>query len=318
MAGRKDKRTKVVVIGTGMVGSTFAYSLMINGVASEIVLIDANEERAASEVADLNHGLPFVRPAVIRTGEYADCADADVIVITAGAAQRPGETRLDLVGRNVKIFEDIIPRIVASGTHGVLVIASNPVDVMTYVTYKISGFPANQVIGSGTVLDTSRFRYLLSRHCGVDPSNVHAYIIGEHGDSEVAVWSLANIAGLRFSEYCPICGHDCGPLRKEDIFEQVRTAAYPIIKAKGATYYAIGLALVQIVETILRDEHSVLTVSSLLQGEYGLENVCLSLPSLVNRHGVAKKLLISLNEKEEEGLRNSARVLQEVIKAVGY
>lgn len=318
MEGRKEKRTRVVIIGTGMVGSTFAYSLMINGVASEIVLIDANEERAVSEVADLNHGIPFVRPAIVRTGDYSDCAGADAIVITAGAAQKPGETRLDLVGRNIKIFEDIIPKIVATKTHGVLVIASNPVDIMTYVTQKISGLPVNQVIGSGTVLDSSRFRYLLSKHCGVDPGNVHAYIIGEHGDSEVAVWSLANIAGLRFSEYCPVCGHDCGPFKKEDLFEQVRTAAYPIIKAKGATYYAIGLALVQIVETILRDEHSVLTVSSLMQGEYGLKNVCLSLPSLVDRHGVSKKLLIPLNEKEEEGLRNSARVLREVIEAVGY
>jgi L-lactate dehydrogenase len=312
------ERNRVVIIGAGMVGATFAYSLMINGVASEIIMIDANEERAVGESEDLNHGISFVRPVVVRTGDYEDCKDADVIVITAGAAQKQGETRLQLVERNVAIFEEIIPKIVATKTDAVLVIASNPVDVMTYVTIKISRLPIKRVIGSGTVLDSSRFRYLLSKHCGVDPTNVHAYIIGEHGDSEVPVWSLANIAGLRFSEYCPVCGHDCEPLKKEEIFKQVRTAAYQIIKAKGATYYAIGLALVQIVESILRDEYSVLTVSSLLQGEYGLENVALSLPSIVNRLGIEKKLSLCLSPVEEEGLKKSAQVLREVIQAIGY
>lgn len=314
----QERGSRVVIIGAGMVGATFAYSLMINGVASEIVIIDVNEERAAGEVADLNHGLPFVRPAQVRTGDYSDCTDADVIVITAGAAQKPGETRLQLVAKNVKIFEGIIPKIVASKTNAVLVIASNPVDVMTYVTAKISGFPTKRVIGSGTVLDSARFRYLLSQHCGVDPTNVHAYIIGEHGDSEVPVWSLANIAGLRFSEYCPVCGYDCGPLRKDELFEQVRTAAYQIINAKGATYYAIGLALVQIVETILRDEYSVLTVSSVFHGEYGLENVALASPCIVSRQGIEKKLILQLSAKEEEGLKKSASLIKEALSSVGY
>lgn len=318
MAKTQERGSRVVVIGAGMVGATFAYSLMINGVASEIIIIDVNEERAAGEVADLNHGLPFVRPALVRTGDYPDCADADVIVITAGAAQKPGETRLQLVEKNIKIFEGIIPKIIATNTKAVLVIASNPVDVMTYVTAKISGLPTERVIGSGTVLDSARFKYLLSQHCGVDPTNVHAYIIGEHGDSEVPVWSLANIAGLRFSEYCPVCGRDCGPLRKEDVFEQVKSAAYQIIKAKGATYYAIGLALVQIVETILRDEYSVLTVSSVFHGEYGLENVALALPCIVNRQGIEKKLILQLSSEEEKGLKNSASVLDEVLRSVGY
>lgn len=318
MANRPIGGSRVVIIGTGMVGATFAYSLMINGVASEIVLIDANEERALGETADLNHGISFVRPAVVRLGDYGDCRDADVIVMTAGAAQKPGESRLDLVERNVQIFNEVIPKIVASGTNGVLVVATNPVDVMTYVTLKISGLSPERVIGSGTVLDTSRFRYLLSQHCGVDPRNVHAYIIGEHGDSEVAVWSLANIAGLRFSEYCPVCGRDCGPISKEEIFEQVRTAAYQIIKAKGATYYAIGLALVEIVETILRDEYSVLTVSTLLQGEFGLEDVALSLPSVVNRGGLVRKLNLPLTDEETAGLKKSAAVLREVLDAIHY
>lgn len=317
MASSAVGGSRVVIIGTGMVGATFAYSLMINGVSSEIVLIDANEERAIGETADLNHGISFVRPVVVRPGDYEDCRDADVIVMTAGAAQKPGETRLDLVGRNVRIFEEVIPKIVATGTEAVLVVATNPVDIMTYVTLKISGLPPHRVIGSGTVLDSSRFRYLLSQHCGVDPTNVHAYIIGEHGDSEVAVWSLANIGGLRFGEYCPVCGRDCGPLKKEDIFHQVRTAAYQIIKAKGATYYAIGLALVQIVETILRDEYSVLTVSTLLQGEFGLENVALSLPSVINRRGLVRKLNITLSPEEEAGLKKSAAVLKEVTEAIG-
>lgn len=318
MEKRQERGSRVVIIGAGMVGATFAYSLMINGVASEIIIIDVNEERATGEVADLNHGISFVRPVTVRTGNYQDCADADVIVITAGAAQKPDETRLQLVEKNVRIFEGIIPRITETGTQAVLVIASNPVDIMTYVTAKISGFPARRVIGSGTVLDSSRFRYLLSQHCGVDTTNVHAYIIGEHGDSEVPVWSLANIAGLRFSEYCPVCDHDCRPLMKKDLFEQVKSAAYQIIKAKGATYYAIGLALVQIVETILRDEHSVLTVSSVVDGEFGLKDVALAFPSIVNRGGIEKKLAIQLAPEEEEGLKKSAAVLQNVIRSIGY
>jgi L-lactate dehydrogenase len=309
----KERGGRVVIIGAGFVGSTFAYALMINGVASEIVMIDVNRERLEGEVMDLNHGINFVRPVLIRAGTYQDCADADIIVITAGSNQKPGESRIDLLSRNTEIFRGIIGQIQSTQTQAILLIASNPVDIMTYITYKLSGFPSSRVIGSGTVLDTARFRYLLSRHCRVDSSNIHAYIIGEHGDTEVPIWSLANIAGIRFADYCPVCGNKCcGPLPQDEIFNEVKNAAYRIIKGKGATYYAIGLALVEIVESILRDERSVLTVSTLLHGEYGIEDVSLSLPCIVNRKGAEKKILLSLSREEEEGFRHSAIVLKEI------
>lgn len=309
----KERGSKVVIIGAGFVGSTFAYSLMINGVASEIVMLDVNQERLVGEIMDLNHGISFVRPVTVRAGSYEDCGDADVIVITAGANQKPGETRIDLLSRNTVIFREIITKIKTTGTTAILLVATNPVDIMTYITYQLSGFPASRVIGSGTVLDSSRFRYLLSAHCHVDPSNVHAYIIGEHGDTEVPVWSLANIAGIRFVDYCPVCsGACCHGLPKEEIFSEVKNAAYQIIKGKGATYYAIGLALVEIVESIIRDEHSVLTVSSLLTGEYGMEDVCLSLPSIVNRKGIVKKIHLDLSPEEEAGFKKSGAILKEL------
>ena len=308
----QERGSKVAIIGAGLVGSTFAYSLMINGIASEIVMLDVNQERLSGEVMDLNHGIAFVRPVLVRSGTYQDCRDADVIVIAAGTNQKPGETRIDLLGRNAAIFKQIIDQLKAVGTNAILVIATNPVDIMTYVTYRLSGFPSGRVIGSGTVLDSARLRFLLSTHCHVDPSNIHAYIIGEHGDTEVPVWSLANIAGLRFDEYCPICARKCGALPKAEIFNDTKQAAYQIIKGKGATYYAIGLALVEIVESIIRDEYSVLTVSSLLNGEYGLDDVCLSLPSIVSRAGVEKRILLRLSPEEEAGLKHSAAVLKEL------
>lgn len=309
----KERGSKVVIIGAGFVGSTFAYSLLINGIASEIVMIDVNRERLEGEVMDLNHGLSFVRPTTVKSGTYADCADADVIVITAGSNQRPGETRIDLLARNTEIFRAIVAQIVATNTKAILLIATNPVDIMSYVTYKLSGFPASRVIGSGTVLDSARFRYLLSSHCHIDPSNIHAYIIGEHGDTEVPVWSLANIAGIRFADYCPVCGENCrAPLPKEEIFCEVKNAAYQIIKGKGATYYAIGLALVHIVESIIRDEYSVLTVSTLMKGEYGLDDVYLSLPCVVNRQGIERKMLLSLAPEEEKAFKHSGETLKQI------
>ncbi len=310
--GKQDQRgNKVVIIGAGLVGSTFAYSLMINGVVSEIAIIDVNQERLAGEVMDLNHGISFVRPVQVKAGDYTDCADADIIVIAAGANQKPGETRIDLLNRNVAIFQQIIDQIKAVGTEAILLIATNPVDIMTYVTLQLSGFPSFRVIGSGTVLDSSRFRYLISKHCQVDVSNVHAYIIGEHGDTEVPVWSLANIAGLRIDTYCPICQKQCNDFPKEAIFNEVKNSAYTIIKGKGATYYAIGLALVEIVESILRNEYSVLAVSSLFKGEYGIENVCLSIPSVVSRRGVEKKVILDLAPAELAGLQKSAQTLKD-------
>ncbi|NVM23063.1 MAG: L-lactate dehydrogenase [Desulfobacterales bacterium] len=306
---------KVAVVGAGQVGSTFAFALMTSGLATSIVLIDVMTERAEGHVMDLNHGLPFVPPSRIYVGDYSDCKGADIVVVAAGASQKPGETRLDLVQKNTNIFKDIIPEITQYNP-GTLVIVSNPVDVLTYVALKISELPMNRIIGSGTVLDTARFRYLLSAHCEVDPRNVHAYIIGEHGDSEVPVWSRVNIGGVSFREYCPVCQKQCPQDERDEIFNQVKSAAYEIIKRKGATCYAIGLALVRIVGSILRDENSVLTVSTLLDNYYDVSDVCLSIPVILNRNGVSKILRIGLDESEITKLQASAGVLKNVIKDV--
>jgi L-lactate dehydrogenase len=308
---------RIAIIGAGAVGATFAYALMIRGQADEIVLIDVNRAKAEGEAMDLRHGLPFVRPVDVHVGDYPDCAGADIVVITAGAASKPGESRLDLAGRNAEIFRQIVPQVVRYNAEGILLVVTNPVDVLTYLTARLSGRPVNKVIGSGTVLDSARFRYLLADHCGVDPRNVHAHIIGEHGDSEVPVWSLANIAGTRLADYCVVCQRDCDGIPEDEIFAQVRDAAYEVIQRKGSTHHAIGLAVSSIVESILRDQHSVLPVSSLMQGEYGLENVCLSLPTVVGREGVVQVLELPLAEEELESLRHSAAVLQEVARSVG-
>ena len=311
------KKGKIVIVGTGYVGSTLAYSLIQRALVEEIVLIDVNRAKAEGEAMDLNHSLPFVRPVTVRVGDFRDCDDAAVVVITAGVAQKPGETRLDLAARNFAVYRQIIPEIVAGGTEAVLLVATNPLDVMTYAAAKLGGLPHQRVIGSGTLLDSSRLRFLLSRHCGVDPANIHAYILGEHGDSEVPVWSAAHIAGISLDEYCAVCGHNCGRTMRDEIFAQVREAAYEIIARKGATYYAIGLALVRILSAVLRDEHSLLTVSSVLHGEYGLQDVALSVPTIVGRRGVEKVVPIPLAPEEIEGLRRSAGVIRGVIEGIG-
>ena len=304
---------KVAIVGTGQVGSTFAFALMMSGLATSIVLINLPRERAEGHVMDLNHGLSFVQPSRIYVGDYSDCEDAGIVIVTAGANQRPGETRLDLVRKNTDIFKSIIPEIVRHNPR-ILLIVSNPVDVLTYVALKISEYPMNRVIGSGTVLDTARFRYLLSRHCEVDPRNVHGYIIGEHGDSEVPVWSQVNIGGVSFRQYCPVCGRNCPENEREEIFDQVKNAAYEIIKRKGATNFAIALALVRITGSILRDENSVLTVSTLVDDYYDIRDVCLSIPVILNRNGISKILEIGLDESEIRKLQGSAHVLRNVIK----
>jgi L-lactate dehydrogenase len=307
---------KVAIVGTGQVGSTFAFALMISGLATSIVLIDQARALAEGHVMDLNHGLSFVQPSNIYVGDYPDCKDASMVVVTAGASQKPGETRLDLVRRNTDIFKKIIPQIVEYNPR-MLVIVSNPVDVLTYVALKLSQYPMNRVIGSGTVLDTARFRSLLSRHCQVDPRNVHAYIIGEHGDSEVPVWSQVSIGAVAFREYCPVCQRDCPQDERDEIFNQVKNAAYEIIKRKGATNFAIGLSLVRIAESILRDENSILTVSTLLDSYYDISDVCLSIPVILNRNGVSKTLKIVLDKSEITSLQASAKVLKDVIKSLG-
>jgi len=304
---------KVAVVGAGRVGSTFAYALLLSGLVGEIVLIDVDRKRAEGEAMDLNHAMPLSHTTNIWAGDYPDCAGADVIVIAAGTAQRPGETRLDLVKRNAAIFQTIIPCITAHNQTGILLVATNPVDVLSYVTWKVSGFPSQRVIGSGTVLDTARFRYLLGEHLGVDPRNVHAHIVGEHGDSEVPVWSLATVAGMRLAEYCKRGGFVLSPETRDRIFRQTRDAAYEIIQRKGSTYYAVAVGLLRIVESILRDQHTILAVSNLAPGYYGIEDVYLSLPAVIDRGGVDRVLHLFLNEQEREALRQSAVVLRRVL-----
>lgn len=301
------------MVGAGNVGATFAYALLLSGLAAEIVLIDKNHRKAEGEAMDLNHAIPFAHATRVWAGDYADCAGAAVTVLAAGAGQAPGETRLDLVQRNAAIFADIVPQVVRHNPEGILLIATNPVDVLTYATLRVSGLPVARVMGSGTILDTARFRYLLSQHFGVDARSVHAFIVGEHGDSEVPVWSLANIAGMRLPEFCRAHGVALDRAAMDDLFRQTRDAAYHIISRKGATYYAVAAGLMRIVEAILRNQSTVLSVSHLVQDYYGINDVCLSLPALVNRGGVQKLLRIELSEQEVEQLRHSADVLRRTI-----
>jgi L-lactate dehydrogenase len=304
-------------VGLGNVGASFAYALLLSGLAAEIVLIDLNHAKAEGEAMDLNHAVPFAKPTRIWAGTYEDCAGAAVTVIAAGANQKPGETRLDLVHKNAKIFAAIVPEIVKHNPNGIILVATNPVDVLTYVSYKISGLPAQRVIGSGTILDTARFRYLLSQHFGVDARSVHAFIVGEHGDTEVPVWSMANIAGMRLADYCEAHDIKCDQADLDEIFRQTRDAAYEIIQRKGATYYAVAAGLMRIVEAILRDQSTVLSVSSLVEGQFGLSDVCLSLPTVVSHRGIERVLQLILSEDERVLLEKSASVLKTTIDLLG-
>lgn len=302
---------KVGLIGTGMVGASFAYALMQRGVANELVLIDADAARAEGEAMDLNHGLPFVRPMRMSAGGYEQLAGAEVVVICAGSNQRPGETRLDLLQRNATVFREIVPRVVDAAPDSIVVIATNPVDILTTISDQIAGLPAGRVFGSGTILDTARFRYLLGEHYRVDPRSVHAYIVGEHGDSELALWSLANIAGVRLNDFVGANGRGYDPATLDSIYEQTRTAAYEIIKRKKATYYAIGLGLLTIVEAILRDQNTVLTVSSPLHGQYGVDGIAISLPTIVGRNGIEEVLNLPISDEELAAFQASASTLKE-------
>jgi len=308
---------KISIVGAGMVGSTLAYSLIVERAAGEVVLVDVNKNRALGEARDINHAVPFSAPTSVTAGDYADCHDSDIIVITAGLAQKAGESRLSLAARNVAIYREIVPRLVEVSADAVLLIVSNPVDVLTYVTIKISGLPWQRVMGSGTLLDTARFRYELGTLCKIDPRNVHAYIIGEHGDTEVPVWSLANLAGVPMPEVCKTCERACSPKDHAALFERVRSAAYDIIRLKGATYFAIALGATRMIEAILRDQNTVVTASALLQGQYGLSDVCLSLPLVIGRDGVCRIFEVPLSDGERAALETSAAVLRQTIQAVG-
>jgi len=308
---------KVVVVGAGAVGATYCYALAQSGLADEIVLTDRNEDLMKGQVLDLVHGQTFFPTVGIRSGNIDDCADAQLVVITAGAAQKPGETRLELIKKNAAITGSIAEEIDSSGCKGVMLIVSNPVDVLTYVALKRSGWAKSRVIGSGTVLDSSRFRHLLSRHCGVDVHNVHAYILGEHGDSEFAAWSMTNIAGINIDEYCPVCNQctDWGNQRKL-IEQQVRDSAYHIINYKGSTQFAVGLALVKITGAILRSQDSILSVSTLVESDFGIKDVCLSVPCVVSDSGIKRIIESPLSPEELASLSNSAKVLRKAIASL--
>jgi len=310
-------KPKIAIIGAGNVGSTFAFALIISGLAREIVLVDKNELLANGECMDLNHGISMAHPTKIYTAGFEGCKDADIVVITAGANQKPGQSRTDLVQDNVTIFKDIIPSISKYAGSAILLVVTNPVDILTYVTLKLSGLPPNRVIGSGTVLDTARLKYMISEYCKVDPGNIHAYIIGEHGDTELPVWSNATIAGMALESYCSVyAGHHNAKNELSEIFEKVKNSAYQIIKAKGATNYSIALALVKIVRSILRNENSILPVSTLINEYYDISDVCISIPSQVNIEGVKQHLKLDLSEKEQELFKHSANTLKNIIKTI--
>ena len=311
-------RGKIVVIGAGFVGSTTAYTIMLDGFFQEIVLIDINKDKAEGDALDMAHGTSFLKPVSVYSGDYRDCAEADIVVITAGVNQKVGETRIDLLKRNADIFKDIIANVMKYAPDDVILLTvTNPVDVLTYITYKLSGLPKNQVIGSGTVLDTSRLKYLISRHTGIDARYCHTYIIGEHGDSEVAAWSITNIAGMSMKSFFKNYGK-CTDEDLQMMYNEVKNSAYEIIQKKGATYYAIAAAVARIVECIAGAENSILTISSVLDGEYGIRDIALSVPTQVSGYGTERVLDVPFSENEIAGLRNSAKTLKESLKSIGF
>ena len=303
---------KAAVIGCGFVGSASAFALMQSGLFTEMVLIDVDRERAEGEAMDISHGVPLAEPMTIYAGDYRDIVDAAVIIITAGANQKPGETRLDLVQKNAKIMRSIVTQIAEKGCRGMLLIVSNPVDILTYVAQKVSGLPEKRVFGSGTVLDSARLRYHLGRHLGVDSRSVHAFVIGEHGDSEIAAWSSANISGVPLDTFCEMRGHYDHEGNTESIEDRVRGSAYEIIAKKDATYYGIAMVVKRLCQAIVRDEKSILPVSSMMHGEYGVGDVVLSMPAIIGADGVENLVPISLNEKEKAGLCESAETLRQI------
>ncbi len=315
-----ELKPKVSIIGCGNVGMRYAYALIMKGLARSIVMTDMDKNRLEGEVMDLSHGAPYVSPVEIIAGDYPDIKGSDLVVITAGKKQKPGQTRLALVKDNVEIYRQIVSQIVKYAPSAILLVTTNPVDILSYATYKFSSKLAHEVIGSGTVLDTARFRFLLAGHCKIDPHNVHAYILGEHGDSESAIWSNASIGGVLFKNYCSICGnnHACRPKEElEGIFSEVRDSAYKIIEKKGETSYGIGLSLVRITQAILHDENAILPVSSLITDYLGMRDVYLSLPAIVNKNGIREIMKLEFAKKEEEALKKSADAIKQVIKEVG-
>ena len=306
---------KAAIVGCGFVGSASAFALMESGLFSELVLIDADRNRAEGEALDISHGLPFSKPMQIYAGGYEDISDAAVVIVTAGAGQKPGETRLDLVKKNVAIFKSVIPQIAKYNQSGILLVVANPVDILTYVAKQLSGFPANRVFGSGTVLDTARLKYLLGEHLGVDSRSIHAFIIGEHGDSEIAAWNSANVSGVPLHKFCEMRGHFEHEKATKEIAEGVKNSAYEIIEKKKATYYGIAMSVKRICEAIVRDEKSILPVSS-IQDTDEISGVALSMPAIVGKNGVEDLVPIELDADEKAALKQSADTLKAVLNDV--
>ena len=307
------KSRKAAVIGCGFVGSATAFTLMQSKLFSELVLLDVNREKADGEAMDISHGVPFAAPMKIYAGDYDDVADAAIIIVTAGANQKPDETRLDLVHRNVEIYKSIIPEIASRNFGGILLIVSNPVDILTYVALRLSGLPENRVIGSGTVLDTARMKYALGEHLRVDSRSVHSYIVGEHGDSEIAVLSSTNISGIPLDTFCEMRGCDNPKMELDEIAESVKNSAYDIIAKKQATYYGIAMSVKRICEAIVRDEKPILPVSNFQNGVHGLHDVVLSMPAVVGKNGIEYQVPAPLSTDELARLHESAKALREVI-----
>ena len=315
----EELKPKISIIGAGNVGVRYAYASIINGLARKIVLVDVNKEKLTGDVMDLSHGMPYIPPVDIVAGDYEDIYDSDLVVVTAGKNQSPGESRLDLVNKNVELYKLIIPKIMDVTPDSILLIVSNPVDILSYVSYKLSKKPSDKVMGSGTTLDTARFRFLLGQHCGINARNVHAYILGEHGDSEFPIWSSAMIGGMLIKDYCLTCSKrsECNKEEKlKEIFKEVKDSAYQIIEKKGETSYGIGLTLARITRAILNDENTILPVSTLINNIYGANDLYLSLPCIIHRNGVKEKLVIGLNEEEERAFRKSANTIKGVIEKI--
>lgn len=307
---------KVAVIGCGFVGSATAFALMQSRLFSEMVLLDVDFDKADGEAMDIAHGVPFAGQMKIYAGNYEDIADAAIIIVTAGANQKPDETRLDLVNKNVAVYKNIIPQIVKQGFEGILLVVSNPVDILTYAAVKLSGFAENRVIGSGTVLDTARLKCALSEHLGVDSRNLHSFIIGEHGDSEIAAWSSTNVSGIPLDDFCEMRGHFNHAQAMREIAQEVKNSAYEIIEKKDATYYGIAMSVKRICESIVRDEKSILPVSAVMHGNYGIEGIALSMPAIVGANGVETHVPISLSDEEIESLRRSAETIRGIVSKI--
>lgn len=307
---------KTGIVGSGFVGATAAYAMVMRGVGRRVVLVDQNRARAESEADDILHAVPFAHPLEVTAGDYADLAGCKVVIVSAGVGQKPGETRLQLLGRNAQVFRQVIPNILQNAPNAVLLIATNPVDVMTHIAARYAsefGVPSSRVIGSGTTLDTARLRSLIGRHLNVDSQHIHAYVLGEHGDSEVIPWSLVTVGGISLEEFCTNGEISICPDDYVAIDQKVRRAAYHIIQGKGATYYGVGSAIARIVEVILQDERSILTVCTPTQNIAGVKNVTVSLPSLVGGEGIIKTFFPNLNEAEMTALHSSAQVVRSVI-----